>query len=305
MKKRILAFTIIFFCFTLNAFSYSVNVYDDANLFTSEEEQTIINESDLFSLKTDFSLAVVTTDFTSGVPSEEYADDFLDNLIDTEGWQENSLLFLIDMDNRNVRISTSGDCQLAFDDSEIESIIDSGYNELVDGLYCESIVNMINHAGFVDTEINQNDFYIIDDESLFENEEFDENIIQFEGDYYAQNSFGEWEVIDNYNSSHQKPKSFSFSDFLGYAVIGLIIGAVCVFIISRNYKNIGKGDEFSAQDINLNLTASNDSIISRNVITTKIPRNNNSHKGGGSFGGGSTVHRSSGGRSHGGGGRSF
>ena len=76
MKKRILAFTIIFFCFTLNAFSYSVNVYDDANLFTSEEEQTIINESDLFSLKTDFSLAVVTTDFTSGVPSEEYADDY-------------------------------------------------------------------------------------------------------------------------------------------------------------------------------------------------------------------------------------
>ena len=69
---------------------------------------------------------------------------------------------------------------------------------------------------------------------------------------------------------------------------------------------MGKGDEFNADDVSLELTASNDNVISKNVITTKIPKNNNNnHKPGGSGGGGVSVHRSSGGVRHSGAGRKF
>ena len=68
------------------------------------------------------------------------------------------------------------------------------------------------------------------------------------------------------------------------------------------YKNFGKGDEFDTDDVLLDLTGSDDTVISRNVITTKIQKNNNHHRGGGA---GGSVSSGGGARSHGGGGRSF
>ncbi len=308
--KKLAVFFAVLLCFSVNSFAYNTGVYDDADLFTDAEELSIIEEAEIFSQEKDFSLAVVTTDFTSGLPSEEYADDFLDNLIDTEGWQENSFLILIDMDNRNVWISTTGDCQLAFSDSEIESVIDGGYSELSGGYYFDAVLGMIRTATATDTVIDENnDFYITDDEWYFGEEEFEDNIIQFDGDYYQTDSDGNWEIIDDYeyNGGYSSDNRFEFTDFLFYLAVGLAVGAIAVFFVKGRYKNQGKGDEFGSEDIILNLTSSNDTIISRNVVTTKIPRNNNNnhHRGGGSFGGGSSVHRSSGGRSHGGGGRGF
>ncbi len=308
--KKLAVFFAVLLCFSVNSFAYNTGVYDDADLFTDAEELSIIEEAEIFSQEKDFSLAVVTTDFTSGLPSEEYADDFLDNLIDTEGWQENSILILIDMDNRNVWISTTGDCQLAFSDSEINSIIDGGYNELTYGYYFDSVVGMIRTAVMTDTAIDENnDYYIVDDESYFNDESFNGNIIQYDDDYYRIDGDGNWEIVEDfeYDNGYSAPgQGFEFTDFLFYLAVGLAVGAIAVFWVKSRYKNQGKGDEFGSEDIVLDLTASNDTIISRNVVTTKIPRNNNNHhRGGGSFGGGSSVHRSSGGRSHGGGGRSF
>ena len=308
--KRFAVFIALVFCFSISGFAFNTGVYDDADLFTDAEESSIIEEAEIFSQEKDFSLAVASTNYTSGLPSMEYADDFLDNLIDTEGWQENSILILIDMDNRNVWISTAGDCQLAFSDSEIDSIIDGGYNELTYGYYSDAVIGMIRTAVMTDTVIDEyNDHYIVDDESYFDDEDFSGNVIQFDGDYYQVDSDGNWEIIDDYeyNGGYSSDNGFEFTDFLFYLTVGLAVGAIAVFFVKSRYKNHGRGDEFSSEDVVLNLTASNDTIISRNVVTTKIPRNNNNnhHRGGGSFGGGSSVHRSSGGRSHGGGGRSF
>lgn len=308
--KKLAVFIALLLCFSTSGFAYNTGVYDDADLFTDTEELSIIEEAEIFSREKDFSLAVVTSSYTSGLTSEEYADDFLDNLIDTDGWQENIVLILLDMDNRNVWISTTGDCQLAFSDSEIDNIIDGGYNELTYGYYYDAVIGMIRTAVMTDTVIDENnDYYIVDDESYFADENFSGNIIQFDGDYYHIDSDGNWEIINDYeyNGGYSSDNGFEITDFLFYLAVGLAVGAIAVFLVKSRYKNQGKGDEFSAEDIVLKLTASNDTIISRNVVTTKIPRNNNNNhnRGGGSFGGGSSVHRSSGGRSHGGGGRSF
>lgn len=303
--KKFVAFLALFLLFSVNGFAYEVGVYDDADLFTATEEENIIDECEDFANESEFSLAVVTTYNTNGLPSEDYADFFLDNLIDSEGWQENSVLLLIDMFNRNVWISTTGDCQLAFSDSEIQAVIDGGYDELSIGFYYDAVIGMIRSASDVNSTIDpDSDFYITDDEWYFGEEEFEDNIIQFEGDYYQYDDNGGWVQSDDYSGYRTAPKVISLRDIFIYLIIGLILGAVSVLIVKSQYKNMGKGDEFNANDISLKVTASNDNIISRNVVTAKIPRNNN-HTGGSSRGGGSSVHRSSGGRSHGGGGRKF
>lgn len=333
MKKFLPLIVLIFmFAFSVQGFAYENGIFDDADLFSASEETDIDLSLQSFSSEKDFSLAVVTADYTSGVSSEEYADDFYDYLIDNEGWQENGLLFLIDMDNRNVWISTYGECILAYSDSEIDDIIDSGYDSLTAGYYADCILSMIEAARLADTVIdNADDYYIVDDESLFGDPSFAGSIVEFNGEMYSVNDAGEWipmvtESYENgyyggyydsdyydsyyhddyydYGSSYRS-SSFNITDVLIYIVIGLVIAAIVVFAVKSRYKNMGKGDEFDADDVILNLTASNDNIVSRNVVTTRIPRNNNHHHHGGSRGGGSSVHRSGGGRSHGGGGRRF
>lgn len=319
IKKLIPILTVLLlFVFSVQGFAYENIIDDSADLFTDSEEIEIQTAIEEFSAEKDFSLAVVTTSYTSGVSSEEYADDYYDYLIDNEGWQEDGLLFLIDMDNRNVWISTCGNCILAYSDSEIDSIIDSGYDNLANGFYADCILEMTEAARLTDTIIDENeDYYIIEDESLFGDPFFSGSIAEYNGEIYEIGDNGEWVPVDSYDdyydsyyydsSSASSSDSFDIGNALTYILIGLAIGAITVFAVKSRYKNIGKGDEFDAEDLILNLTVTNDNIVSRNVITTKIPKNNNHHRGGsgGGFSGGSSVHRSGGGRSHGGGGRSF
>lgn len=276
MKKIAIVLTLIF-CFSLNGFAYQNAVFDDADLFSASEEEQIIDELLEFSDLTDYSLAVATTDDAQGKSSMVYADDYLDELIDNNGWQESSMLILIDMDNREIYVSTAGDCVSWYDSSLVDDIINNGYDDLSNGFYASAVISMIDYA----TLINPSDY------------DSDNNYV----DYYEY----EYEYDYGYSS---EPVSES-NNFLIYALIGLAAGGISVFLVMNSYKNFGKGDEFSSSDIKLDLTASNDTVISRNVVTTKIPKNNNNnhHHGGGGFSGG--VHRSSAGRVHGGGGRKF
>lgn len=271
--------------FSVWAFAFENTVDDYAMLFTQEERAEILTSAEMFSETTGYSLAVLTIDYAQGHTSEEYADDYHDNLIDSEGWSENSMLFLIDMDNRNVWISTTGEAIYTYDDYTVDYVIDSGYNELSNGEYAQAILLMIETAQN-EAAYSENEGEIIEEHYYY----FPEN--NFDDYYYSDYDYGK--------------NSFDFSDIIVYIVIGLVIAAITVFVVKSKYKNYGKGDEFDEDDMTLNLTGSTDNVISRNVVTTKIPRNNNHGRpGGGGHHGGSSVHRSSGGRSHGGGGRSF
>lgn len=321
--KRILPVLIVVLSlvFSVIGFAYQNRIADDADLFSDYEETEILYATEDFSAEKGFSLAVVTTDFTSGLSSEEYADDYYDYLIDNEGFQEDGMLFLIDMYNSEVWISTSGECILAYNDSEIDDIIDSGYNNLSNGNYAQCILEMTEYARNTDTVINPDEDYYIGDESLFGDSFFSASTVVINGETYYIDENGEWisagndEYYDDYNYDYDYDygssynDTFKFSDFLVYVVIGLAVGGVSVFIVKSRYKNQGKGDEFDSDDVILNITASNDTVISKNVITTRIPKNNNINHGGSGGGGisrgGSSVHRSGGGRPHGGGGRRF
>lgn len=274
--------------FSVGAFAYDTVVDDAAGLFSADEIYSIEQAAEDFALNTDYSLAVVTTDDAQGKSAMEYADSYYDSLIFDGGWSENGMLFLIDMDNREIYISTAGECISAYEYA-IDSIIDSGYDELVSGYYADCILLMIDEA-----KSYQND------ESYYYDEEYS---YDYGDNYYYDYDYGydsDYDYIPSYSSGN----SFEITHILFYIVIALVIAAVAVFAVKSRYKNMGKGDEFDADDVLLNLTGSTDNIVSRNVVTTRIPRNNNHHRPGGGMGGGMS-HRSGGGIRHGGGGRKF
>lgn len=285
MKRIIsLLFSVfLFISFSALTFAYESKVEDNANLFTSGEFEQITSDAADFTASKDISLAILTIDYAQGLSSEEYANDYIDNLIDGEGWNEDCMLFMIDMDNRNVWISTTGRAENIYYD--VDSVIDGGYDYLVNGEYGQCILGMIETA--------RNESYFYDGEE----EIVEEHYIYFPEDVFED----EWYNEENTDSVVHR--SVSATDILIYIIVGLGIGGISVFAVKSRYKNFGKGDEFDTDDVFLNLTGSDDTVISRNVITTRIPRNNNHHHSGGGFSGGARP--SGGGRSHGGGGRGF
>lgn len=292
MKKIIsvsVVFLFILLTFAPSVFAYEETLIDDAaDLFDEMQEEGIDASLLSFTLETSYSTAIVTTDNAEGKTSQAYADDYYDNLVVSQGWSQNGILFLIDMDNREVCISTMGDCIPLYSDS-IDYIIDNGYDELVSGDYYECIVLMIDAAyeQYQNGSQSGDDYYddgYNNDYPLYDNDFYDEEII--------------------YSDSATHSSGIDFGNVLTCVVIALVIAAISVFAVKSQYKNTGKGDEFDSDDVILKLTGSNDTVISRNVITTKIPKNNNNHHHH-SSGGGGVSHRSSGGFSHGGGSRKF
>ena len=66
---------------------------------------------------------------------KSYADDFyMDNGYYDNG-MDGGILFLIDMDNRQVWISTAHDMRYYLTDERLEDVIDAGYEELTEEKY--------------------------------------------------------------------------------------------------------------------------------------------------------------------------
>lgn len=291
--KKISAFVIaLIFAFLISLTAYAefnVMIDDRASLFTEEEIELIDSEAYDFATENNFSVTVVTTDNAMGKSAMEYADDYYDSLMFSSGWSEDGMVFLIDMDNREIYVSCAGLCIDEYSDYELNSIVDSGYSYVADGEYAECIIAMITEAAELADYSSDSDTY------YYEN-----------GEWVSGNN---WYYEDEYDYTHDdyyspQPETFKISHVFIYIVIGLAAGGITAVSVKNSYKNTGKGDEFNADDISLELTASNDNVISKNVITTRIPRNNNRNRPGGG-GGGTSVHRSSGGVRHSGAGRKF
>lgn len=114
-------------------------VDDEAGLLKQDEIEEIETQLKKLSKDTGYAFVVVTTDNTYGKSSEAYADDYFDACYPvTDG-----VLYLIDMDNREVYISTCGGMIRKNSDRDIDRIIDAGYDELRDGKYKDCILQML------------------------------------------------------------------------------------------------------------------------------------------------------------------
>ena len=240
-------------------------VYDFADLLTDTEETDLYNEAMDYIKNTNYDLAIVTINENPKKSEVEYADDFYDynnfGLTDTR----DGLVLLIDMDNRQLYISTTGYAIKMYDDNRIEGILDSGYSYIKQEMYYNTLSEMIKTLK-----------------------------VYYDKGYPASNS----------NLNIDSNGNVSYIKYISYPLV-IILSSIITLIISLILYNMSRLKIKVLSTVsylkNKNLSTKEDHLY--NTIVTHHLRSSDSSSSGG--GGGSSFHTSSSGSSHGGGGRGF
>ena len=143
-----------FICFSVAAFiSFSqvspiwaaegTRVFDEAGLFSAEEVQELETRIDEVRDSQDADLAVLTVEDAQGESAESYADDFYDTHGLGVGDDASGILLSIDMDNREIYVSTTGYAMKVLTDARVEKVLDAAYDSVADGNYAEGALGAI------------------------------------------------------------------------------------------------------------------------------------------------------------------
>lgn len=236
-----------------------VYIYDFASLLTDDEVALIHNK--LKNINDKYGIVIVTTNDVGILTTQQYADDFYDY----NNFKKDGVLLLIDMQNREVYISTTYYGQILFDNNRVEDMLDEVAPQLTNRNYydaCNKFIDMITT-------------YIEDGPS-----------------YEMKNC----EITSEYGD-YTCPKMLP----IPIIIIGSFVFSILVtFIITRKYRKIKLAKNANHYLKNGEITLG-DNVDQ--FLTTYTSKRYISSSSSGS--GGGSSHRSSSGRSHSGGGRSF
>ncbi len=123
-------------------------VYDFADLLTDEEEAELQIRAAALAEEQQADVVLLTTADSAGKSAQEYADDFYDDNGFGYGAEYGpGVLCLIDMDDREVAISTGGDTESrvinAFTEEEIENVLDRVFEHVPDGDWYDAFLSFI------------------------------------------------------------------------------------------------------------------------------------------------------------------
>ncbi len=296
---KVIAFTLLLICFTsLPLFAAAdTKVYDYANLFTLEEVENLEASATEIAEKYQMDIGIVTTDDAEGKTAKLYAHDFYDHNGYGYGNNFNGVLFLIDMDNREIFISTCGSGIEYFTDLRISKMLDSAYSYVSNQNYYGAATDFIAN---VESNINKG---IPSDQHPVEKEFSDPRV-----DYNNPNMTDAPSKHVPFTSSSGVPLN---SSSITLSVVVALLGAALIALIVRSivaytYKHPRyTTPQTKPDDLSVNYTEREDRFVTSHTSKVKIERNNNNNSGGSGGSGVSSISHSSSGRSHGGGGRSF
>lgn len=294
MKKTIIFVisALLFFAFAFGAFAENGNrLCDFADLLTDSEEAEVKERLDRVSEKNLLDVVVVTTNDTEGKSSMAYADDFYDengygygDNFDTDG-----VLLLVNMDERELWISTSGRGAEIVTDYGIEEIFDRITDYASKGDYKSAFIKFADTCDEFAGRYNEGDpfdiYYPSDDEDD-----------------------GYYDPYGGYVEKEKEKFDIPKCAFISVAV-GFIVSLITVSAMKGKLKSVAS--QYSAvgyaEHGGITLTEERDTFLYSNITKTPIPRDTSQRNGGhtGGHSGGSSMHMSSGGHSHGGGGRHF
>lgn len=121
-------------------------VYDFAVLFSEEEINDLYNKIQTYIEKFNMDMVIVSINNNNKGTAQEYADDFYDyNYFGTNS-SKDGILFLIDMDTRQIYISTTGKAIDKYNDNKIDSILDSSYKYMTEKNYYKAAEVFIDKA---------------------------------------------------------------------------------------------------------------------------------------------------------------
>lgn len=275
MKKISVLIAICFFLLEtwIPCFAAEQRVFDEAGLFTQQEQQQLETEIQTAKETATIDLVVLTITDAEGKTAEAYADDFYDENGFGVGSDYSGALLLIDMDHREVWISTCGKAINYLTDSRIEALLDDIYNDLVDANYYDAAVTFLNGVQrYVQQGVPKDQ-------------------------YQYNRDTGE---ITKYK------EGLTVNKVITYLIVSLLFGGICVGCVAFSYRKKAPSNVYPFQEkSDLHITNSHENLVSHFVTHRRIPRNTGGSSGGSSRRSRSTTHTSSSGRSHGGGGRKF
>ncbi len=239
-------------------------VADQAELLTSEEEENLTARMEEMEEKWKQTFVIVTTGDAQGKEARDYADDYYDS----HGYGDNGVLYLIDLDNGELWISTAGSMIRFLTDARIQEVLDAGYEDISQGSYEAGLERMLDRTEkFLEDGIPSNQF-----------------------------------SYDPETGEVSRYRSITGMEALLAAAVALAAGGIFFGAVCARYKM--KTDTYTypfRQKGRLSLTREEDILVNQVITHRRIPKS--PPPGAGSGGGRSTVHTSLAGRSHGGGGR--
>lgn len=260
---------LILFIFVLTpivANGQGFRVFDDGDLFTEEETILLDDEAKALSEAYDMDIIIVTTNDANGKTSREYADDYYDYNGFGVGGDLDGILFLIDMDNREAYISTSGIGIRYLTDQRIENILEIAF----------------------DSGLENGDYFGASKGFLSGTQRYLESGIP--SDQYSE------------DEQVKAENTLSFLEIIISFIVASLASAIFYFTTKSKYKmkNPVKPLNFRSNSI-VSFTSNQDRLLDSIITHRIIPKSDNSSSSSGK----STTHTSSSGKTHGGGGKSF
>lgn len=258
------AFLFLLLCFPQKIAAAEAQVIDNADLLTEQEEAEIFEQAKAVSDQTGWSVFLVTTEDTQGKSTSAYADDFYDEMAS----EEDGFLLLIDMDNREIYMSTSGEAIRYYTDSRIDTIVTKGAEDAGNLEYASCFSTML-------------------EEAL---KQYESGIPSNQYEY------------DTETGKVSRYRSITKVDVILALIAGVAAGLGVFFYIKSSYGfQTSTSHYVPAQNGNIEYEVERDHLVNSFVHHHHIERNTNDSSGGNR----SSVHTSSSGKSHGGGGHGF
>ncbi len=248
-------------------------IYDFANLISDEEEKILFDKIENYIEKYKMDFVLLTIDRNNKMSTERYGEDFfIFNYFGFEDKKRSGSLFILDMQNRNYHLVTSGSMIKYLDDARIDDILDSVFDDIKGQNYFTAFERVISKLDNYGTSVPSSNTGII---------------------------------IDSNGVPHRAKRP----SILISIIMGLIIAFAYVMINISKHKGIVLATG-AAQYLDSNKTdiyKKNDKMISTHTSVVTIPKDPpSSHGSSGSHHiGGSSFHSGGGGHSFGGGGRHF
>lgn len=231
-------------------------LYDQANLLSTSEKQTIEDDIKKLQQQTGMDAVVVTTNTTDGKSWEAYADDFYYYGGYGKNDTNDGFLFLIDMEHRKYHISTTGEMIAILSGSRIDQIIDDAASDMKSGNYYGAI-----------------------------------SLVLSDVEQFVAKGAPDGTVYNAETGKLEHIKSLSPIKIIVAIIIALATASSVFIIIWRRYQLKGSVYAYPYYDFGtVTLTESQDIKTSDIVTTRHIPKNNNSGGGGTHMGSSGTSH---------------
>ncbi len=251
-----------------------VTVMDGASLLSSDEIESLQESANSLSDVTGWDIFALTLENTGADSAQKAAEDyFVDNAS-----QDDGVVYLIDMDYRELYIATSGKAVLYLTDERIEHIMDDAFEYASDGDYAGALLVMLEDTqGYYRSGIPKNQYTYDEDTG---------------------------EILDTAGEN----RTLSWTVLIAALGAGAAVAAAFAGIVVGRYQmKLGKYHYDWRAHSKASITLREDRHVNHFVTRRHIPRDPPPGGGmhGGMSGGGSSVHTGSGGHTFGGGGRSF